>query len=68
MKAERAWYRSFSTLSSFTSSKTTNRYRQGQLRFKYYFVHWKSTMGTKNVYHFIPTIGYLNLYSTANTS
>ena len=45
MKAERARYRSSSTLSSFTTSETTNCYRQVCLGFKFYFVHWKSTMG-----------------------
>ena len=46
MTAECAQYRFFSTLSNFIASKTTNCYRQVCLRFKYYFVHWKSTMGT----------------------
>ena len=47
MKAERARYRSSSTLSSFTTSETTNCYRQVCLGFKFYFVHWISTMGPK---------------------
>ena len=68
LKVERAQYRFFSTLSNFITSKTTNCYRQVCLRFKYYYVHWKSTMGTKNVCCFIPTIRLLNLYSTANAS